>query len=273
LRRADEEWDARQKRTGATGRLVVYEPGDCPADEFLLRGSSGGRVVVERVFEGGKAQCAGVKVGDVLVSINGKKDFLHESANAVHLRLVPPVTLVFMGFVGDLYAEVQLSSARSNTCGLASLDQVIRGHHDSTVQFIDEVVFQPTTAGLFLTTGEQPGIGRTDIHSPFERPHPRSLYELQSADARALVRRVMLRIGFNALPSRHGVGGVTVETDQGLSVPHCLRTCHSAMLFGEEQDVSPTWTRQRGMVQAGRIPDVRERPQCDTVGCAAVRCW
>ena len=50
---------------------------------------------------------AGVKAGDRLVSINGKKDFCGGSSDAVREMLVPPLMLVFTGFVGKLHAEVR----------------------------------------------------------------------------------------------------------------------------------------------------------------------
>lgn len=147
----EEEWDARQKQTGAAGRLVVYSEGDRPRDDLLLRGGAGRRVIVTAVTEDGKAHKAGVKAGDVLVSINGKKDFTDKTADVIHAGLTAPVMLVFMGFVGKLQAEVRLNYAEK-VAGMASQQQVVFGRPDAPVQVIDEVVFQPSSAPLFLTT-------------------------------------------------------------------------------------------------------------------------
>mmetsp|Transcript_93568 Transcript_93568/g.165537 ORF Transcript_93568/g.165537 Transcript_93568/m.165537 type:complete len:645 (-) Transcript_93568:127-2061(-) len=147
----DEEWDARQKQTGAAGRLVVYSEGDRPRDDVLIRGGAGRRVIVTAVTEDGKAHKAGVKAGDVLVSIDGKKDFVDKTADLIHTELRAPVMLVFMGFVGKLQAEVRLNYAEK-VAGMASQQQVVFGRPDAPVQVIDEVVFQPSAAPLFLTT-------------------------------------------------------------------------------------------------------------------------
>lgn len=147
----EDEWDARQKQTGAAGRLVVYSEGDRPKDDLLLRGGGGRRVIVTAVAEDGKANKAGVKAGDVLVSINGKKDFVEQSADIIHASLTAPVMLVFMGFVGKLQAEVRLNYAEK-VAGMSSQQQVVFGRPDAPVRVIDEVVFQPAAAPLFLTT-------------------------------------------------------------------------------------------------------------------------
>eukprot|EP00930_Biecheleria_cincta_P031158 TRINITY_DN2161_c0_g1_i1.p1 TRINITY_DN2161_c0_g1~~TRINITY_DN2161_c0_g1_i1.p1 ORF type:complete len:343 (+),score=85.21 TRINITY_DN2161_c0_g1_i1:456-1484(+) len=110
--------------------------------------------MVAAVKRSGKAEQAGVKSGDVLVSIDGKKDFAGLSAEEVHRRLRAPVTLVFMGFVGKLQAEVRLNY-KQRPCGLASKDQVAVGRPDAPLQVVDEVVFQPTTAPLFLAVNHE----------------------------------------------------------------------------------------------------------------------
>lgn len=145
----DEEWDKRQKQTGAAGRLVVYEQGDQPKDDILLRGGGGRRLVVTAVTQGGKAFQSGVKAGDVLVSIDGRKGFQGKMADEVLAKLHAPVMIVFMGFVGKLHAEVRLNCDKGQ-CGLASQQAVVFGRPDARVQVIDEVCFQPT-APLFLT--------------------------------------------------------------------------------------------------------------------------
>jgi len=150
----DEEWETRQKQTGAAGRLVVYDQGDHPRDDVLLRGGCGRRLMVTAVTEGGKAAKAGVKAGDILVSINGKKGFGDKSADEIHASLLAPVILVFMGFVGKLQAEVRLNYSEK-ICGMSTQQQVISGRPDTTVHVLEEVVFQPSAA-LFLTTTVPP---------------------------------------------------------------------------------------------------------------------
>jgi len=147
----EEEWDARQRQTGAAGRLVIYDEGDRPRSDFLLRGGAGRRIMVTAVTDGGKAAQAGVKAGDVLVSIDGKKDFKEKPADHVHASLKGPVMLVFMGFVGKLQAEVRLNY-KQKVCGLSSQHQVVFGRPDAPVQVVDEVIFHPGTATLLLAT-------------------------------------------------------------------------------------------------------------------------
>lgn len=147
----EEEWDARQQQTGAAGRLVIYEVGDRPRDDVLLRGGGGRRIMVAAVTDGGKASQAGVKAGDVLVSINGSKEFKSKTADVVHASLVAPVMLVFLGFVGKLQAEVRLNY-KQKLPGLSCQHQVLYGRPENPVQVIDQVVFQPSNATLFLAT-------------------------------------------------------------------------------------------------------------------------
>jgi len=145
------EWEARRKQTGAVGHLVVYERGDDPKQDFLLRGGKGHRILVTAVTEGGKAHAAGVRAGDALISMDGRRDFSHRSADDVHEDMQTPLKLVFMGFVGKLQAEVRLNSKRK-VCGLSSKVQLINGCPQAPVQVMDEVVFQPGSAALLLAT-------------------------------------------------------------------------------------------------------------------------
>mmetsp|Transcript_146680 Transcript_146680/g.470676 ORF Transcript_146680/g.470676 Transcript_146680/m.470676 type:complete len:605 (-) Transcript_146680:207-2021(-) len=148
----EEEWDTRQQQTGAAGRIVVYEVGDRPREDLTLRGGGAHhRIMVAAVTDGGKAAMAGVKAGDVLVSINGLKEFKGKSADAVHVTLRAPLTLVFLGFVGKLQAEVRLNY-KQKSLGLSSSHQVIFGRPDAPVQVTDAIVFQPTNATLLLAT-------------------------------------------------------------------------------------------------------------------------
>merc|ERR1719350_1120910 len=148
----DTEWDERQKQTGAAGRLVTYEDIlDLPQEDVMFRDGGNGRIVVARVFLGGKAWRAGVTAGDVLVSINGKKSFSGLPARDVHASLNAPVVLVFMGFVGKLQAEVRLNHKRKALCGLSTSQELNPGTEGTTVEVIDEVVFEPVTLASFPT--------------------------------------------------------------------------------------------------------------------------
>eukprot|EP00439_Symbiodinium_sp_Y106_P060972 s2200_g9.t1 len=87
--------------------------------------------------EHGRAVQAGIKSGDLLVSINGKKDFAGLSASEILQRMRGGVTLVFLGFIGKWHAEVY-----------------------------EEIVFQPTTAPLLLAVPPEPGSCRPKLTLP-----------------------------------------------------------------------------------------------------------
>merc|ERR1712136_469934 len=92
----------------------------------------------------GKAYRAGVKAGDVLVSIGGCREFASQSADAVQASLIAPVVLVFVGFI----AEVQLKY-RETTYGFSSHAVAPRGMEDS-IAVVDEVCFKPLTPASAL---------------------------------------------------------------------------------------------------------------------------
>eukprot|EP00435_Cladocopium_sp_Y103_P008016 s1874_g2.t1 len=168
----DEEWNQRLRGTGAAGRLVAYESGDRPQDDLHLRGGAGKRVVVSFVRRSSRAEQAGVKTGDMLVSINGRKDFAGLRAEEVLRRIYGPVTLVFLGFIGKWHAELRLSNQDSCFCGLDSKERsrftmahfcttlyifallfyvpIAMGRPDAPLQVIEEIVFQPSAAPLLL---------------------------------------------------------------------------------------------------------------------------
>lgn len=146
----DEEWNQRLRGSGAAGRLVAYESGDRPQDDLHLRGGAGKRVVVSFVRRCSRAEQAGVKTGDMLVSINGRKDFAGLRAEDVLRRIYGPVTLVFLGFIGKWHAELRLSNQDSCFCGLDSKVPIAMGRPDAPLQVIEEVVFQPSAAPLLL---------------------------------------------------------------------------------------------------------------------------
>jgi len=142
-------WDQRQQRTGAIARLVVYDKGQSPKKDMHLRGGGRHHIILVGCCEGGQAARAGVKVGDRLVSIDGKKDLLGLSAQAVHEQLEAPVLLVFLGFVGKLDAEVRLR-AKDEVCGISSRQQTIQGSDGDLLELCEERVLNVGRAPLFL---------------------------------------------------------------------------------------------------------------------------
>lgn len=150
----DQEWEQRQQLTGASGRMVCYNKGEHPRNDVLFRGGGSRRIMVAAVTEDGKAQYVGIKAGDVLVSVNGSKDFQGKLANDVHASLCSPVILVFMGFVGKLQAEVRLNH-RQKILGLSSTDPVFFGLPGSPAQLTDQIVFQPRKGPLILSGGSK----------------------------------------------------------------------------------------------------------------------
>mmetsp|Transcript_108292 Transcript_108292/g.171181 ORF Transcript_108292/g.171181 Transcript_108292/m.171181 type:complete len:453 (+) Transcript_108292:1-1359(+) len=144
------EWDERQKLTGAAARLVSYSRDESPQTDFTLRGGEGRRIVVAAVRDDGVAFTCGVTAGDLLVSIDGKKDFVGKSADDVHASLRGPCVLVFLGFVGKLAAEVRLGHKGRNKIGISSHQEfVCRPEH--RVEVTDEIVFQATGPLLLAT--------------------------------------------------------------------------------------------------------------------------
>mmetsp|Transcript_20357 Transcript_20357/g.37028 ORF Transcript_20357/g.37028 Transcript_20357/m.37028 type:complete len:510 (-) Transcript_20357:72-1601(-) len=144
------EWDRRKRQTGVSARLVWYQPGDVPSDELVLRGGKGGRIVVTAVSDTGKAAAAGVRPGDVLASIDGKRDFGGHSAETILSSLVLPVAIIFMGFIGKLQAEVRLNHNDGESLGMKVHEEVPIGPigRPHAVKVVDKVVFsQPSDLG------------------------------------------------------------------------------------------------------------------------------
>eukprot|EP00401_Gymnodinium_catenatum_P029938 CAMPEP_0117592780 /NCGR_PEP_ID=MMETSP0784-20121206/72264_1 /TAXON_ID=39447 /ORGANISM="" /LENGTH=464 /DNA_ID=CAMNT_0005394623 /DNA_START=37 /DNA_END=1433 /DNA_ORIENTATION=+ len=264
-------WLERQKRTGASGRLVVYFEGDDPRNDFLLRGGSGRRVVVSAVQEGGPAAKAGVKPGDVLASIDGKKDFRRKNVEEIQRGMVAPVTLIFMGFVGKLHAEVRLST-KSSACGLSANYKMIP--NDPTAQVVDEIVFKTAATPLFLAANSssvrpQPRTCAPECNdnAPFDAgcgteatlarsegdadaaaggaiqsqqngspSRPNAMYELSSPEARALVRNALSRTG-----DVHGTA--SCQPSDALLEPAVLR-CEPPEGATKTVDCAPTRARR-----------------------------
>jgi len=215
----EEEWDQRQRKSGTVGRLVVYHEGESPREDVVLRGGGSRRhIVVAGVREGGQAARVGVRAGDRLVSINGKKDFLGLSADAVRDQLDAPTILVFLGFVGKLQAEVRLTCA-DHVCGISTRQEVVRGSDDAPVRLCEERVFNAGIASLFLAVGAFDvsneegsdgqgcnGVGGAGAGAA-SRAHASRLplFELQRAEAHGLVRRALRRLEVKELLAKAAV--------------------------------------------------------------------
>eukprot|EP00927_Polykrikos_kofoidii_P071919 TRINITY_DN68107_c0_g1_i1.p1 TRINITY_DN68107_c0_g1~~TRINITY_DN68107_c0_g1_i1.p1 ORF type:complete len:520 (+),score=43.05 TRINITY_DN68107_c0_g1_i1:43-1560(+) len=154
------QWATRQRQTGATGRLVTYNSVfDRPREDISLRGGGQRRVYVSSLKKGGLALHAGVSVGDVLVSINGSKDFHGKTAEKIHEDLRPPLMLVFLGFEGKLCAEVRLKQ-RTKQCGLSTTTRVLGS------DIVEEVVFHKgsMTETVLIGVGtESSSLPRNDV--------------------------------------------------------------------------------------------------------------
>mmetsp|Transcript_13599 Transcript_13599/g.29954 ORF Transcript_13599/g.29954 Transcript_13599/m.29954 type:complete len:532 (-) Transcript_13599:87-1682(-) len=150
----DYEWRARQMRTGSVGRMVSYFEGDRPWDDVMLRGGGGRHIVVSTVREGGQASKVGVKAGDRLVSVDGRKDLLHLPAEEISRRVVAPTVLVFLGFVGKLQAEVRLTS-QEKLCGLSNRSGVLRLGMNTPFKLCEERVFHNNFASIFLAVDSE----------------------------------------------------------------------------------------------------------------------
>jgi len=138
----DDDLDFRQHRQAASGKIVSYEWNDYPNEDVFLRGGSGRPVRVASVCYGGKAMKAGVKAGDVLVSINGTRDFGGASALQVHDNLKGPAVIVFLGLAGKLKGEVCIRR-KEQVLGLSSRTKLLPGSPEEPVEVVDEVVFEP----------------------------------------------------------------------------------------------------------------------------------
>lgn len=199
----EQEWEERQRKSGTVGRLAVYPVGEDPREDIVLRGGGRRHIVVTRVHDGGQAAKVGVRAGDRLVSIDGKKDFMGHSADEVSEQLKAPTILVFLGFVGKLKAEVRLTCS-DHVCGMPARHEVARGSYNHPITLCDEKVFNAGIASLFLTVAssaqgsiangdeaEEDAMRRTySALLPWQHP----MFELQHHEARSLVKRAMKRL-------------------------------------------------------------------------------
>jgi len=215
------EWDNRQRKSGTVGRLAVYHVGDCPREDVVLRGGGSRRhIVVAGVKEGGQAARVGVRAGDRLVSIDGKKDFLGLTADAVSERLEAPTVLVFLGFVGKLQAEVRLTCG-DNVCGVSNRHEIATGSSDAPVTLCEERIFNAGIASLFLTVNSAEEVARPDMYAPqmplFELQHKEAHKLVQKAIERIDVKKDMQKTGTPMFPDQFSQGFATEDGNSPLS--------------------------------------------------------
>merc|ERR1712232_1523285 len=119
-------------------------------------------------------------MGDELASINGKKEFINTPPSSILAGLQPPVSLVFLGFIGKVHAEVRMRPGPEMVCGMPLQTHVVSG---ASVEFCEVVVFQQPTASLLLATSSQ------------EQRGQEVLYELQRDEARDIVQLALVDDG------------------------------------------------------------------------------
>mmetsp|Transcript_67695 Transcript_67695/g.188886 ORF Transcript_67695/g.188886 Transcript_67695/m.188886 type:complete len:317 (+) Transcript_67695:80-1030(+) len=184
----DELWDLRQQHAGTIGRIVRYEMG-LPNDDLLLRGGRGRNVYVVAVREGGIASQVGIKRGDRLVSVNGRKDFNSLPADCLRERLMSPAVLVFLGFAGALHAEVRCDPRR-NGCGI-SADEAMLGRSDSRITLCEERVFGAKSKSLFIAIGGTSAKTCEASGAVAKANDNTHFFELERDEARSVLRHVL----------------------------------------------------------------------------------
>lgn len=199
----EHQWVLRKEQTGAICRLVHYADSDVvPIDDFIIRGGGEHPVSVADVHAYGPAAKAGVCAGDRLVSIDGRKDFVGLPLEKVCGILRTPATLVFMGFMGKVQAEVRLTTP-NKPFGLHPRHDVTLGA--ATLTLCEETVFRSTgTASVFLTTDSPvkkpapltrveswPAPASPKRASAFSSALSSAVFELRSGEAKQLVDRAL----------------------------------------------------------------------------------
>mmetsp|Transcript_120090 Transcript_120090/g.346933 ORF Transcript_120090/g.346933 Transcript_120090/m.346933 type:complete len:628 (-) Transcript_120090:87-1970(-) len=170
-----DEWEKRRRVTGVAARLVKYENYDRPRCDFQLRGGGGRRLEVHSVRPGGKADAAGVKAGDILASIDGHRGFEHRLAESVMRSLNAPCSIVFLGFIGKLAAEVRMATRGPPPIGMSPGCKLLSegwsrtapppppprrsascqkdGKPSGSIRIAEQVELRPGRGAFFLATG------------------------------------------------------------------------------------------------------------------------
>lgn len=211
----DDEWESRKTLTGTVARLVSYEASESPNEDVLLRGGGGTPVVVSMVRHGGPAARASVKAGDRLVSIDGRKDFLEEgwAADTIRLRLRSPTTMVFVGFVGSIQAEVRVYGITSqpDVVCRGSPMQLFGGADSAALKVCEERVFSMHVGSLFLTVDEEARQRENSCSNGQEEANnPRTLLEVGRREAMGLKMRALAH-AFNSDVQQRQSGSIQEE--------------------------------------------------------------
>lgn len=202
---------SRSAITGKVGRAVSYCDGESPTLDILgLRGGLGQAVIVTQLRRHGAAERAGVRCGYELVSVDGHKDLLKLAASEILKRLIAPVTLVFLGFLGKFPAEVRLLREEDHL-GLRPKEAICSPTDPITVQ--DEVVFNPGKAPLWLCSSHD----NSEDTLPFTAPP--LLYELHLHEARRLVHGAVEGVPEEKSQAMSGnLMGIKEEEDDALPI-------------------------------------------------------
>lgn len=211
----EDEFEVRRRITGLTGRVVQYDRGETPWEDIELRGGSGKRIEVNSIMHGGKAHLAGVKVGEVLTAVDGRRNLESLAAHVVQHNLLAPCTLVFVGFVGRLNAEVRLNVV-PELCGLpvrkaGALDEAMR------TWIVEQVLLDQRAGALWLATDSNLPDKAAKRRSVSADPCiAREFFELRPSEARNVVRGALhpeggvperrVRLGDHKAPPRQPSG-------------------------------------------------------------------
>mmetsp|Transcript_38472 Transcript_38472/g.86501 ORF Transcript_38472/g.86501 Transcript_38472/m.86501 type:complete len:445 (-) Transcript_38472:69-1403(-) len=199
----DQEWFDRVRITGVVGRLVQYPEGRYAAYDIKgLARTPAGHLLVTQVSQIGPANQHGVKPGDRLVSINGQKPCPFAQADEILRSLSGPTSLVFLGFIGKIPAEVLVDTEDSCNCGLPQSADLVRWDDSCAadkqgpkphIEVHDEYIFHPGAATLMLETQRERGTPRAPRSRSGENvaASPVPLYELHQSDAQTILTKAL----------------------------------------------------------------------------------
>mmetsp|Transcript_26691 Transcript_26691/g.48940 ORF Transcript_26691/g.48940 Transcript_26691/m.48940 type:complete len:444 (+) Transcript_26691:45-1376(+) len=198
----DQEWFERMRITGAVGRLVQYPDGRYAAYDVkgLVR-TPAGHLLVTQVSPIGPANQHGVKAGDRLVSINGQKPSPFAQADEVLRTLSGPTSLVFLGFIGTIGAEVLIDTEDHCNCGLPQSADLVRWDDAADkagptphIEVHDEYIFHPGAATLMLEAHPKRGSPRAAVNSSRGEEaalDPVPLYQLRQSEAQTILTKAL----------------------------------------------------------------------------------
>mmetsp|Transcript_26604 Transcript_26604/g.48745 ORF Transcript_26604/g.48745 Transcript_26604/m.48745 type:complete len:445 (+) Transcript_26604:149-1483(+) len=191
----EEMWLARKQLTGVVARMVSYAPGEKLSDDILsLQRTPNGDLMVVSLCPDGPASMAGIVRGDKLVSINGRRTPSNVKEDVILAGLRGPMTLVFLGFVGKIQAEVQVAQPDAPSCGLSEkvdVAGVVPLPPTASVYQHDTVVFQQTEDTLIL---EKTAVLAEEAETRM-RFGSSVMYQLQREDAQNILRQALAPTG------------------------------------------------------------------------------